>query len=150
VSAERPRWWEVFPESVREGLGQLAAAIKRYGSLRSAIIGVVVSWTVAQILGFGAYIVNSILLVFDYVTGALVTVQRALNVNFAALGTAILTAIWNVQMQIVNTVNPYGPLAPVVLIGVTAIEALLAWRFIVALAGELPLGSGIVDFLGLR
>jgi hypothetical protein len=139
-----------IPRSWVEPIQQLVALVKEYGSLPRAIGAIISLYIVNSVLNFGTYVVESILLLFSYITGSLAYVQAAVGVNFAALGTAILTAIWSVQMQIVNTVNPYGPFAPVVLIGVTAIEALLAWRFIVALAGELPLGSSIVDFLGLR
>ena len=139
-----------IPRSWVEPIQQLVALVKEYGSLPRAIGAIISLYIVNSVLNFGTYVVESILLLFSYVTGSLAYVQSTLGVNFAAAGTALLAALWSFQIQIATFVSPYGPATPIVMVGLTAIEALVLWRFIVALAGELPLGSSIVDFLGLR
>lgn len=139
-----------IPESWLQPIQQLVALYEEYGSLPRAIFGLISLYIVNGVLNIGEYIVSSILLLFDYVTGSLGLVQRQLGVSFATVSAGVLTAIWNVQMSIATIVTPYGPLTPVVMIGLTAIEALIIWRILVALLGELPLGSSITDLLGLR
>lgn len=87
---------------------------------------------------------------FDIIVGALVIVRELLVGAFGAVGVDIIGGIVGFQQSLVESLSIFGPAAPIVLTAIAVAVMFLIYRVGVALLGELPIGSSIVDLLGLR
>ncbi|WP_436931676.1 hypothetical protein [Halosimplex halobium] len=131
-------------------LRELVALYREYGSLPRAVFSLIATYLVSSVFGFGSWIVASVLSVFDMVTLALAWVQVQLSSAFAFVGIDILGALRWVQLELAAGAQAAGPLAPLVTIAIGSIALAVTYRALIALVGELPGGSSLVDFLGLR
>ncbi|WP_415381469.1 hypothetical protein [Halosimplex sp. TS25] len=140
----------VLPSGWVRPLAQLVGLYREYGSIPKAIFGLISTYIVSSVFGFGGYVVSSILAVFDWITLSLAWVQVELGGSFTIVGFRVLNAYRWVQGQLGNAAASAGPLAPVIAIAIGAVIFAVLYRALIALLGELPGGSSIVDFLGLR
>lgn len=129
---------------------QLIDLYNEYGSIPRAVFGLITTYIVSSVFGFGQFIVGSVLSVFDYVTLSLAWVQAQLGASFGLVGFDILAAFRWVQIQIGSAAAAAGPAAPIIAIVFGAATVTVLYRAGVAILGELPVGSSLVDFLGLR
>lgn len=93
---------------------------------------------------------GAVLAAFDSLVGALEFAQRALIRGFAAAGIDIIAALASIQRQFAAVFEGAGPLAPVLAAALAVGALVVLSRLAVALLGEVPVGSTIVDLLGLR
>lgn len=117
---------------------------------RGFIFGFISTYLVATALGFGSYIVGSILTVFDTLAGFFGGTATLLVSSLQTVTTPVLLAGQRLTLIIASVVQSAGPLGPPIAAAVTAALLILAYRLIIAVAGEFPVASTIVDFLGLR
>lgn len=95
-------------------------------------------------------VAGSILFVFDVVVGSLRTAQALLVGAFGAVGVDIFGALVGVQQALSGVVAAAGPLGPPLAVAAASLMLYGLYRLTVALLGELPGGSTIVDLLGVR
>jgi len=141
-------------ESADEGraaaIGQLVGLVTEYGSLPRAIYALITLYILNGIFSVIDVITGSVLFVFDLVVGSLQTAQALLVGAFAAVGVDILGALLGVQRAVSGIVTAAGPLGPVIAVASASLMLYGLYRLAVALLGELPGGSTIVDLLGVR
>jgi len=140
----------VIPKALWAPLKEIAALYRRYGSVQKAIFALIATYIVGSILSFGAYVVNSVLSVFDFAVASLVWARLRLVQVFGLVGFNIAAALEDVQMAAADAIASLGLLGPPVAIGFGALSLYGTYRVLVALAGELPVGSTVVDLLRLR
>jgi len=136
--------------STTEAIGQLVALVREYGSLPRAIFGLISLYILGGILTGVRIVTGSILYVFDLVVGALQVAQSLLIGAFAAVGLDVLGLLGDLGGELGRVVAEAGPLGPPIAVGAAAVGLFAMYRVGVALVGELPLGSSIVDILRLR
>ncbi|MFC6757887.1 MULTISPECIES: hypothetical protein [Haloarcula] len=117
---------------------------------RRFIFGFISTYLVATALGFGEYLVSSILLVFDTVAGYFRGSAILLVTSLQTVTTPILGAGRVFTNAVATTVMAAGPLGPPIGAALTALLLYATYRLLIAVIGELPLGSSLVDLLGLR
>jgi len=139
-----------LPTWLLEPLRELAGLYQEYGSIPRAVVAIISGYIVSSVFGLGAYIVGSILTVFDVVAGSIAWVQYQAGAAFGFTGNSILRALRDVQLAFGDAIASAGPLAPVIAGGLAAIALYGTYRVGVAVAGEFPVASTIVDLLGLR
>ncbi|WP_254271096.1 hypothetical protein [Haloarcula marina] len=114
-------------------------------------VGAIISgYIVRSVLNLGAFGVNSVLSAFGIVAGFFDGIRVTLVRAFGSIGIDLLAAYLSVQQVIGSAVRVAGPGGPFLAIGFTAVTLYLGYRVAVALLGEIPVGSSIVDLLGLR
>lgn len=133
-----------------EAVKQLVALIREYGSLPRAIFGLISLYLLNGILDVVGIVVGSILFAFDLVVASLATAQGLLIRAFGAVGIDVLGALVGLQRAIGGVVEAAGPAGPPLAVAFGAVSLYVLWRIGIALLGELPGGSSIVDLLGLR
>lgn len=146
IQVELPEWLS----SLRRPLEQLRALYERFGSLPGAIFGLISLYLLNGILDVIGVITGSVLFAFDLVVGAFRWVQRALVGAFGAVGIDVLGALTDLQVALAGIVAGAGPAGPFIAVAAVSVSLYLMYRVGVALLGELPVGSSIVDILGLR
>jgi uncharacterized membrane protein len=139
-----------IPTDLLEPVGQLAALTKEYGSVPRAIFALISIYILNGIFSIFSVIVGAVLFVFDVFVGALDTARVLLVGGFAAVGVDLLGVLVSIQEQISAVVASAGPAGPPLAVGAASIMIYVGYRLGVALLGELPVGSTIVDLLGLR
>ncbi|WP_226023219.1 hypothetical protein [Halomicrobium salinisoli] len=139
-----------LPQQLLGPLKQLAALVQEYGSLPRAIFALISTYIVASVLNLGAFAVNSVLGVFNWITGSIDVVRVTLVYWFGRAGIDVLGVIRAVQQEAAAAVATLGPLGPPVVIGVGALVIYGLYRLLVAAAGTIPGVSIAVDLLGLR
>ena len=131
-------------------LAELVGLVTRYGSLTRAIVAIISLYILNGVLDVVGIVVGSVLFAFDLIVGSLATAQRLLLGALGAVGIDILAALTSLQREIAGVVEGAGPAGPVIAVAAGAIGLYVLWRVGVALVGELPGGSTLVDLLGLR
>jgi len=139
-----------LPKGWLETLAELAAIREEYGSIPAAIFALISLYILNGIFSIFSAIVGAVLTVFDVLTGALATAQMLLVGAFQRAGIDILGLLLDLERQIADVVASAGPLGPPLAVGATAVFLYVLYRLSVALLGELPGGSTLVDLLGLR
>lgn len=139
-----------LPQSWLGPVAELVRLYNRYGSLPRAITAIISSYIISSVFGFGSFIIGSVFAVFDALTLSLRWVQQRVGVQFGMAGYTVLDGVRTVQQTIGGAVESLGPAGPIVAIAFAAIVLALVYRVGVALIGELPVGSSVVDILGLR
>jgi len=139
-----------FQISEIEAAQRLAALISRYGSIPRAIFALISLYLLNGVFSIVNVVAGSVLYVFDLFVGSLGVAQDLLVSAFGAVGVDILGALLGVQQAVSGVVASAGPLGPP--LAILAASALLygLYRLAVALLGEFPGGSTIVDLLRLR
>lgn len=142
------------PKSWVQPIQEVVALYNEYGSVPRAIAAIISLYIVNAFLNLAGYLVGSIVMVGDIAAGSLDAVRGILGGIGQVIGFNFLTVASEIQLAIADVVTQLGPLGPPVAIGTGAILLYLAYLLIVrigiAVVGELPVGSSIVDILGLR
>ena len=107
-------------------------------------------YIVGTAIGLGQYLIGSILLVFNTIASYLQTAAFILVGSFQVVTTPILVAGQRLIAAIATAVVAAGPAGPVIAAALTATLLYSTYRLLIAVAGEIPVGSSIVDLLGLR
>jgi len=131
-------------------LAQLVALIRRYGSLPEAVFGLISLYILQGIFDVVSIVVGSILYVFDLVVGSIDAARLLLLEAFGAVGADVLGTLVAFQREIATVIESAGPAGPPIAVGATAVLLYVGYRVAVALLGEIPGGSSLVDILGLR
>jgi len=139
-----------IPKSLLQPLKQLAALADRYGSVPRAIVAIISLYIVNGVLSIGSYIVGSFVAFNDSVTASFRLAQNVLIGSFGSVGVDVLAVGRSIQLQIASVIQGAGPLGPPIAVGLGAIIVYAVYRIIIVALGELPLGSSLVDLLGLR
>lgn len=114
------------------------------------IVEVVAAFVVATLLELGAIVVG-VVDTFATTLAAIPRVARlALSGAFGAAGDVFIGTVASAYASLLGVVSVAGPAAPLVVVGLLAGTVALTYRVGVALVGELPGGSSLVDILGLR
>lgn len=135
---------------VADELRAFGALAKEKGGVGPAIFFLITSYILAGIFDVINVIAGSILFAFDMVVGALRVARQLLIGAFGGVGRDILGVYTLVQQAFADVLAGAGPFAPIIAVAVAAGALYLIIRVGVALLGELPIGSSIVDLLGLR
>jgi hypothetical protein len=133
-----------------DAIGQLVALVQEYGSLPRALFALISLYILNGIFSVIDVVAGSVLFVFDLVVGSLSAAQSLLVGAFGAVGVDVLAALLGLQRALGDVVAGAGPAGPAIAVGATAIMLYVGYRLAVALLGELPVGSMVVDLLGLR
>jgi len=139
-----------IPKALLEPLKQLAALADRYGSVPRAIVGLISLYIVNGVLSIGSYIIGSFVALNDSVTASIRLAQNLLIGSLGAVGVDILYVGRSIQLQIATAIQGAGPLGPPIAVGIGALILYAMYRVVILALGELPLGSSLVDLLGLR
>lgn len=132
-------------------LATVARVLVRFGRNPVRFVATIISlYIVNGFLNLGAFLVNSVLTAFGIVTGAFDFVRVLLVNAFGSLGINILAVYASGQQALADVIATAGPAAPFLATGFTAVVLYVGYRVGVALLGEVPIGSSIVDLLGLR
>ncbi|GGN92267.1 hypothetical protein [Haloarcula pellucida] len=132
-------------------LASVARVLVRFGRNPVGFVTTIISlYIVDSVLNIGAFAVNSILSAFGIIVGFFDGIRVTLVTAFGSVGIDILGGYVAVQQSIANVVASAGAAAPFLAIGFASVAVYVGYRVGVALLGELPLGSSIVDLLGLR
>lgn len=135
---------------VADELRQFGALVKQKGGIAPAIFFLISWYILGGIRSLLQVIVGSILSVFDLFVGALMVARLTLVGAFGGVGQEILGAYVTVQTVFAGLLAGAGPFAPVIAVGVAAVSLYVVIRVATVALGELPIGSSIVDLLGLR
>lgn len=136
---------------------ELPTWITRYGStLREFgrdpsgfVIGIVATWIVGGILMMGRQVLAAILLAFDSILNALALVEGVLVGSLDSVGAPVLELAGRLPAFYAGLVEPFGPLAPVVAVGVGTLIIVATYRLLKALVLEIPILGGLLEFLGV-
>lgn len=131
-------------------IGQLVSLVTEYGSLPRAVFALITLYILNGIFSVIDVLAGSVLFVFDVVVGSLQTAQALLVGAFGAVGVDILGALFGVQQALSGVVAGAGPLGPPLAVAAASLMLYGLYRLTVALLGELPGGSTLVDLLGVR
>lgn len=135
---------------VADELRAFGALARQKGGVAPAIFFLITSYILAGIFNVINVIAGSVLFAFDFLVGALTVAQIMLVGAFGGVGRDILSTAVSVQQAFADVLVGAGPLAPIIAVAVAAGALYLVSRVGVVLLGELPIGSSIVDLLGLR
>jgi hypothetical protein len=139
-----------LPSALLAPLRELAALYQRYGSVPRAIFALISLYILNGLFSIINVVAGSVLFVFDLIVGSLRTAQALLVGAFGAVGVDILGALLGVQQAVSGVVVAAGPLGPPLAVAAASLMLYVLYRLAVALLGELPGGSTLVDLLGLR
>ncbi|PSQ06652.1 hypothetical protein BRC92_00335 [Halobacteriales archaeon QS_4_69_31] len=139
-----------LPESWIRPIRELVSLYNEYGSVPRAIAGIITTWIVASVLNLGSYVVGSILGVWDLVASSITTARVSVGSSLGGFGLEALQVLALVQNWIATAVAALGPAGPPVAVAIGSVALFLGYRLVIALIGEFPIGSTIVDVLGLR
>lgn len=142
-----------IPEPLQEVMGplvQFGRLAKEKGGVVPAIFAIITAYILEGIFGVIGVITGSILYAFEIVVGAIEFARDLLVGAFGVVGVDLIGALIDVQREILTVVEGAGPAAPVIAAGAAVVSVLILYRLAVAALGELPIGSSIVDLLGLR
>jgi hypothetical protein len=131
-------------------IGQLVGLVRSYGSLPRAIFALISLYLLNGIFSIFGVVAGSVLYVFDLIVGSLQVAQSLLIGAFGAVGVDLLGVFVALEGEIAGVVASAGPAGPVIAVGSTAVILFVGYRLAVSVLGELPVGSTIVDLLGLR
>jgi len=139
-----------LPSTLLKPLVELASLYREYGSIPRVIAAVISLYIVNTILSIGGFAVSILVSAGNIVSGAFVIVRELLVGAFSVVGVNILGIYQWLIGVLAGVVASLGPFGPPLAIGVGAVLVYSAYRVTIVLLGELPLGSSIVDLLGLR
>lgn len=146
VQAVLPSW----AQSLRP-LANVVGALVEFGRNPVGFVMSIISlYVVNAIFGLFGIIVGSVQAAFDVFVFAFDGARVMLIGAASSVGLDIQSAIAGLMMQVADAVEMLGPAAPIVAVGMGSVLVYATYRLTVVLAGELPLGSSIVDLLGLR
>lgn len=132
-------------------LANVAGFLARFGrNPVGFIVSVISLYIVNAVLNLGAFAVNSVLGVFNAVVGAIRAAQALLTGAFAFVGVDILGIFASLNEIVATIAASAGPFGPPLIAAFAAVSIYGTYRVGVALLGEIPIGSSIVDLLGLR
>lgn len=132
-------------------LATVAGFLARFGRNPVGFIASVISlYIVNSVLNLGAFAINSVLGVFNAIVGAIRAAQALLTGAFAFVGVDILGIFTSLNAIVAELAASAGPFGPPLIAAFAAVSVYLTYRVAVALLGELPIGSSVVDLLGLR
>lgn len=141
-----PKWLR----ALRIPLQQLGALYNQYGSVPAAIFGLISLYILNGIIDVVGFVAGAFLAAFDILVGLTVAARRALVGVFGPIGVDLLGVGSELQRVLLDVVARSGPFAPIVA-GIVAVVILYGlYRLGVALLGEVPGGSTLVDLLRLR
>lgn len=144
-----PNWLKSLAP-VADTLRALGRFIQEKGSFRKAVLAVVTGWVIGGVLQLVGTVIEAVLLLFSPFLRAVGTTQAAVANAFAVPGQAVLDAMMQLNSAIAETVGVAGPVAPLISTTIVMGTLYLSYRLVVSIAGEFPVVSTIVDFLGLR
>lgn len=149
-----PNWLQALAP-VAGTLKKLGAFIQNpseasFPKFRAAVLSIVTGWIVGGFLDAGAWITAQILLATRPFLRAIGTSQQAIARAFGTVGFAVLNTLRTVNNAVIDTVGVAGPAAPIISAAVVGGTLYLSYRLATSIAGEIPVLSSIVDFLGLR
>ena len=132
-------------------LASVAKVLARFGRDPFGFVATIISlYIVDSILNLGAFAVNSVLAAFGFVVGFFDSIRVTLVTTFGRVGIDLLEVYVAGQQTVADIVSRAGAAAPFLAVGFAAVALYVGYRVAVALLGELPVGSSIVDLLGLR
>jgi len=133
------------------GLGDSFWAIVRFARNPFGFVaGIISTYVVGTILYFGRFLAGSILAPFRIAADSLGLVTNRAVLGLSAVTNPLFGLIATVQGILITVVQAAGPAGPI-LIGLAAGAVVyLSVRLLISLAGEVPVGSSLVDFLRLR
>lgn len=146
ITVALPGWLK----RLRPAIEQLGALYDRYGSVPAAVFGLIALYIASAVLSIGQFAVNVVLAVFDPIVQALGITELLIDLGVQTVTTDLVGALVGFRSGIADVAAAAGPLAPVIVVGVAAASLYVVYRVSIALLGELPLGSSLVDLLGLR
>lgn len=146
VQAVLPEW----AQALRPLAGVVGVLVDFAKNPVGFVMSIISLYVVNAIFGLFGIIVGSIQAAFDVFVWAFDGARVMLISAASAVGFDILSAIAGLQMQFADAVSLLGPAAPIVAVGVGSLGVYATYRLVVVAAGELPLGSSIVDVLRLR
>ena len=112
--------------------------------------GIISTYIVSVFLGLGDWIVSSVLLVFAWFGGAFNVAGVTLINSVSVVTTPLLVVGRDLTLVIASVVGAAGPLGPPIAGAFAAVLLYVGYRLLIAVAGEFPVGSTIVDLLRLR
>ncbi|MBO4248376.1 hypothetical protein IL252_11180 [Halomicrobium sp. IBSBa] len=114
------------------------------------VFSIISFYVLNGILNIVSTVTSAVLGAFDYLVASLTFAQRALGQAFGVAGLNVLSARAALNQIVVTLAASAGPAAPILVIGAGAVTLFLIYRVGIALLGELPVGSSVIDLLGLR
>jgi len=137
-------------ESTVKAIAQLAALVEEYGSVPRAIFTLISIYLLSGIFDIIGVVTGSVLYVFDLGIGSLRVAQGLLIRAFGAVGVDVIETLITLQQEIGRVVESAGPLGPPIAVVSASVMLYVGYRVAVALLGEIPGGSTLVDILRLR
>lgn len=117
-----------FRERIILALTPNREAATQFAQLLRNPVGFILTVIVAQILGLGSYIVGSVLLVFEYVTGILGVGQQQILRVLDFLGASNIALIEFITTAATDAIQAAGPAGPPLAVGIAAVLAWLTWE----------------------
>lgn len=148
--------WEALPyplpllRPVIWPLVALGQAIKEAGSWQKAILAFLTTYIVTGALNIGQTIIGFVFQLFNPILMTIGLTQRSVTSAFRPVGDAILGFTMTINDAVREVAGVTGPAAPIVTTLLVVAIAYVTFRVLVALAGEVPGGSTVVDLLRLR
>jgi hypothetical protein len=143
-------WWLRILKPVATTLARLAQRIREAGSFQQAVLTIVATWVASSVLGFGEYLIGFVFRLFTPVLRAIGLTERGVVAAFAPAGAAILETFAGLTAAVRDVTGVAGPVAPIIATLLVLGLGYVTYSVAVAALGELPLGSSLVDLLGLR
>jgi len=141
-------------QEVLEALAPLvsvAETLREFGRDPVGFVASIISlYIVDSFLNLGGYVVGSFLLVFDYITTPLQSAENLLVAALSLGGQPTLLALQSLTETVSGVVQQAGPAGPILAAVIAGVFIYVSVRVGVALLGEIPGGSTIVDLLRLR
>lgn len=132
-------------------LAKVAGVLVRFGTNPVGFVASIISiYVVNTVLNLGAFGVNVVLAGGDILVGIFDFARVVLIWAFGGVGRDILAGVLIVREAVADVVGSAGPAGPIIAAVVVSVGLYGLYRLAVAGLGELPLGSSIVDLLGLR
>lgn len=114
------------------------------------VFEIISTYIVGTILGLGRYLIRSVLTAFGFVTAPLQAFGALLVSSLYTVLAPVTALVQQLTAIIATTVMAAGPLGPPIAAMFAAALAYGLYRIIIAVAGEVPVGSTVVDLLRLR
>lgn len=129
---------------------ELVALYEKYGSVPRAIFGLISLYIADSVLSLGSFAVGVVLSVWDFVTRSIDSARLLLVGLFGGVGGTLLGVAELVVDEVAVAVASLGPFGPPLAVATGALTLYATYRLLIALLGELPGGSSVVDLLGVR
>ena len=143
-------WWLRILKPVATTLASVAQRIREAGSCQQAVLTIVATWVASSVLGFGEYLIGFVFRLFTPVLRAIGLTERGVVAAFAPAGAAILGVFRGLTTVVRDVTGVAGPVAPIIATLLVLGLAYVTYRVAIAVLGEFPGGSTLVDLLGLR